>query len=159
MFEHLRNWPQAFAKVAHWLNDDGRFFMHVFTHRGAAYPFEVRDDTDWMSQHFFSGGMMPSDDLALRCQDDLIVQQHLRWSGQHYQRTAEAWLANMDACQATLMPLFEQTYGEAAPVWWQRWRLFFMSVAELFGYDEGRRWLVSHYLFSKRPKPESRGAE
>ncbi len=152
MFEHLRNWPRAFAKVAHWLHDDGLFFMHVFTHRGAAYPFEVRDHTDWMSQHFFSGGMMPSDDLALRCQDHLGVQQHWRWSGQHYQRTAEAWLANMDSRQDALMPLFEQTYGEDAQLWWQRWRLFFMSVAELFGYDEGRRWMVSHYLFGKHPR-------
>ena len=24
MFEHLRNWPRAFAKVSRWLRDDGR---------------------------------------------------------------------------------------------------------------------------------------
>jgi len=150
MFEHLRNWPRAFAKVESWLRPEGRFFMHVFTHRGAAYPFEVRDESDWMSEHFFSGGMMPSDDLALRCQDDLRVLQHWRWSGEHYQKTSEAWLARMDSQREKLMPLFEATYGGDALIWWQRWRLFFMSVAELFGYEQGQRWQVSHYLFAPR---------
>ena len=150
MFEHLRNWPLAMAHVARWLLPDGRFFMHVFAHRGAPYAFVERDASDWMSRHFFSGGMMPSDDLALHCQDDLRVLQRWRWDGSHYQRTAEAWLANMDAQQDTLMPLLVQTYGTEADVWWVRWRLFFMSVAELFGFDSGQQWWVSHCLFDKR---------
>ena len=150
MFEHLRNWPQAFANVARWLKPQGRFFMHVFAHREAAYPFVERDASDWMSKHFFSGGMMPSDDLALHCQDDLRLLQRWRWDGTHYERTSEAWLRNMDEHRDTLMPLFERTYGADASVWWMRWRLFFMSVAELFGYDNGQQWWVSHYLFEKR---------
>ncbi len=150
MFEHLRNWPQAFANVARWLRPQGRFFMHVFVHRGAPYPFEDRDSSDWMSRHFFSGGMMPSDDLPLRCQDDLRLLNHWRWDGTHYARTAQAWLENMDAQRATLMPLLEATYGDKADVWWMRWRLFFMSVGELFGYDGGQRWCVGHYLFDQR---------
>ena len=151
MFEHLRNWPQAFGRVAHWLQPEGRFFMHVFAHREAPYAFVERDASDWMSRHFFSGGMMPSDDLALQCQDDLRLLRRWRWDGTHYQRTSEAWLRNMDERRDTLMPLFEQTYGrEEAGVWWMRWRLFFMSVAELFGYDNGQQWWVSHYLFQKR---------
>ena len=152
MFEHLRNWPRAFAQVARWLQPGGRFFMHVFAHREAPYAFEVRDESDWMSRHFFSGGMMPSDDLALQCQDDLRLLQRWRWDGRHYQRTAAAWLANMDAGQATLMPLLAATYGaDQAGIWWQRWRLFFMAVEELFGHADGRQWWVSHYLFERRP--------
>ncbi len=150
MFEHLRNWPDAFARVARWLRPDGRFFMHVFAHRGAPYAFVERDASDWMSRHFFSGGMMPSDDLALHCQDDLRLLQRWRWDGTHYQRTAEAWLRNMDSQRAALWPLFERTYGVDAGVWWMRWRLFFMSVAELFGFDSGQQWWVSHYLFDRR---------
>ena len=150
MFEHLRNWPRAFARVARWLKDDGRFFMHVFATRGAPYAFEERDETDWMSRHFFSGGMMPSDDLPLRFQDDLRVDKRWRWDGTHYQKTSEAWLRNMDASRDTLMPMMAATYGQSADIWWQRWRLFFMSVAELFGHDGGQQWWVSHTLFSKR---------
>ncbi len=150
MFEHLRNWPRAFARVARWLEADGRFFMHVFAHRGAPYAFEVRDASDWMSRHFFSGGMMPSDDLALRCQDDLRVLEHWRWSGTHYQRTACAWLANMDRQREQIMPLLALTYGaDEAPLWWNRWRLFFLAVEELFGHAGGRQWWVSHYLFAR----------
>ncbi|MBL8471624.1 MAG: class I SAM-dependent methyltransferase [Rhodocyclaceae bacterium] len=150
MFEHLRNWPQAFARVARWLVPGGRFFMHVFVHGGAPYAFNARDASDWMSRHFFSGGMMPSDALAARCQDHLRLARQWRWDGRHYQRTAEAWLARMDAAEDQLRPLFQRIYGADAERWWMRWRLFFMSVAELFGFDQGQRWFVSHYLFERR---------
>ena len=151
MFEHLRNWPLAFEEVAQWLRDDGLFFLHVFAHRGAPYAFETRDATDWMSEHFFSGGMMPSDDLALLCQDALALQQRWRWDGRHYARTAAAWLQRFDARRSQLMPLFESVYGSAhAPMWWQRWRLFLLAVEELFGYAHGQQWWVSHYLFAPR---------
>jgi len=150
MFEHLRNWPHAFARVARWLKADGRFFMHVFATRGAPYAFLERNDSDWMSRHFFSGGMMPSDDLALNFQDDLRLLKRWRWDGTHYQKTSEAWLRNMDESREELMPLMQSTYGDAAELWWQRWRLFFLSVAELFGHEDGQRWWVSHYLFAKR---------
>lgn len=154
MFEHLRNWPRAFAQIATWLRPEGRFFMHVFAHREAPYPFVEKDASDWMSRYFFSGGMMPSDDLALQCQDDLHLVQRWRWDGTHYQRTAEAWLKRMDAQRSTLMPLFDEVYGAEAKLWWNRWRLFFLAVAELFGYRQGQQWWVSHYLFEKN-KPSA----
>ncbi|MGZ5846413.1 MAG: SAM-dependent methyltransferase [Ramlibacter sp.] len=151
MFEHLRNWPEMFRRIASWLRADGRFLMHVFVHRAAPYAFEERDDTDWMSRHFFSGGMMPSDDLALRFQDDLALVARWRWDGTHDARTAEAWLANMDARRAQVWPILERTYGAGqAALWWTRWRLFFLSCAELFGYQQGQQWWVGHYLFEPR---------
>ena len=151
MFEHLRNWPEALRRVAGWLAPGGRFFMHVFVHRSTPYAFVDRDASDWMSRHFFSGGMMPSDDLALRFQDDLKLVERWRWNGRHYAKTSEAWLANMDANRTTLWPLFETVYGAAqAATWWMRWRLFFLSCAELFAYEGGECWRVSHYLFEAR---------
>ena len=151
MFEHLRNWPEALRRVRGWLEPHGRFFMHVFVHRSTPYAFEARDDSDWMSRHFFSGGMMPSDDLALRCQDDLRVLHQWRWDGTHYARTAEAWLDNMDRRRATVWRALQQAYGpEHGGRWWVRWRLFFMSCAELFAYDRGQQWWVAHYLFDAR---------
>lgn len=151
MFEHMRNWRVLFGRVASWLKPGGRFFMHVFCHRAVPYPFDVEGPDDWMSEHFFSGGMMPSDDLALRFQDDLRLVQRWRWDGTHYERTSNAWLANMDANRASLMPILEATYGRGeAARWWTRWRIFFMSCAELFGYQDGQEWWVSHYLFERR---------
>ncbi len=151
MFEHLRNWPEIFRRVAGWLEPDGRFFMHVFTHRSTPYTFDVRDETDWMSRHFFSGGMMPSTDLALRCQEHMALKAQWRWDGTHYARTAEAWLDNLDANRSAVWPLLAETYGpQRAGVWLQRWRLFFLSCAELFGFERGQEWGVSHYLFAPR---------
>ena len=153
MFEHMRNWSELYQRISHWLKPGGRFFKHIFVHRTATYAFEDNDASDWMSRHFFSGGMMPSDDLPLAFQNDLKFLKRWRWDGSHYEKTAEAWLDNMDKHKSELMPLFVAVYGEdKARTWWSRWRLFFMACAELFGYDNGQQWWVSHYLFEKPVK-------
>jgi cyclopropane-fatty-acyl-phospholipid synthase len=150
MFEHLRNWPQMFTNVHDWLKPGGRFFMHVFCHRSTPYAFVDGGDTDWMSRYFFSGGMMPSDDLPLRFQDRLRLLERWRWDGRHYEKTANAWLANIDASRDLVMPILAATYGETdAAMWLRRWRVFFMACAELFGYRNGQEWWVGHYLFER----------
>ena len=150
MFEHMRNWEALFARVHGWLVPRGRFFMHVFCHRSTPYAFEDRDASDWMSRHFFSGGMMPSDELPLRLQGPLRLLERWRWDGTHYEKTANAWLENLDAARGEAMAVLERAYGrEQAPLWLQRWRLFFMACAELFGHRGGQEWWVSHYLFQR----------
>jgi cyclopropane-fatty-acyl-phospholipid synthase len=150
MFEHMRNYQVLYGKVASWLKPNGLFFKHIFVHRSTPYAFEVQGKDDWMSQYFFSGGMMPSDDLPLHFQDDLRLVNKWRWNGQHYEKTANAWLANMDAHHDEITPLLENTYGKQhAELWRQRWRMFYMACAELFGYRQGQEWWVSHYLFKK----------
>lgn len=151
MFEHMRNWRELFARVAGWLVPGGKFFMHVFAHRSVPYAYEVRDESDWMSRHFFSGGMMPSDDLPLRFQDDLRAVRRWRWDGTHYEKTSNAWLANLDARRDEALRVLADVYGaDATPQWLQRWRIFFMACAELFGYEHGQAWWVAHTLFERR---------
>ena len=151
MFEHMRNWPELFRRISSWLTPEGEFLMHIFTHRTTPYFFEDRGAGDWMSRHFFSGGMMPSTDLPLFFQDDLRLEQRWQWDGRHYEKTANAWLAKMDRQRDRLWPVIEQTYGkDFARTWWMRWRMFFMACAELFGYENGQEWFVSHYRFSNR---------
>ena len=150
MFEHMRNYRRLFARINGWLNPGGMFFMHIFCHRNAPYAFVDRDASDWMSRYFFSGGIMPSDELPLRFQEDLTLVQRWRWNGRHYEKTLNAWLERMDQRRDQVMPILRQTYGEdAAETWWMRWRLFFMACAELFGYAGGNEWWVSHYLFER----------
>jgi cyclopropane-fatty-acyl-phospholipid synthase len=150
MFEHMRNWRALFGRVHDWLVPGGRFFLHVFCHRALPYAFVDADATDWMSRHFFSGGIMPSDELALRFQDRLRLARRWRWDGTHYQRTAEAWLQNLDRNRDAALRVLARTYGEGeARLWLQRWRIFFMACAELFGHAQGREWWVAHYLFDR----------
>ena len=151
MFEHMRNYRKLLGRVKQWLNPDGKFFMHIFVHRNSPYLFEDKDSSDWMSRYFFAGGMMPSDDLPLFFQDDLKIEKRWRWDGTHYQKTAEAWLKNLDMNLGAVRPVLEKTYGkDFARMWLMRWRMFFLSVSELFGMNNGNEWFVSHYLFSNR---------
>lgn len=150
MFEHMRNYRKLYGQLHDWLVPGGRFFKHIFVHRLTPYAFEVAGDDDWMSQFFFSGGIMPSDDLPLRFQEKLKLLQLWRWDGTHYQKTANAWLANMDAHAEEITPVLESTYGEEnAEMWRNRWRIFYMSCAELFGLRNGQEWWVTHYLFER----------
>lgn len=151
MFEHMRNYRELMHKVANCLKPDGKLFVHIFTHKEYAYKFEVIDESDWMSKYFFTGGIMPSDDLLLYFNEELIIEQHWHVSGMHYSKTSEAWLQNMDKHKAQIMPLFGQTYGkDQALKWWVYWRIFYMACAELWGYNKGEEWIVSHYLFTKK---------
>lgn len=164
MFEHMRNYEELLARVASWMKPDALLFVHIFTHARHTYPYEVRDASDWMAEHFFTGGIMPSHNLLLYFQRDVSILEHWALSGTHYQKTSEAWLAKMDANLPEITAIFRETYGVDAagqplpePLreqetrkWLVRWRVFYMACAELWGYQGGSEWLVSHYLFRRR---------
>mmetsp|Transcript_10019 Transcript_10019/g.28509 ORF Transcript_10019/g.28509 Transcript_10019/m.28509 type:complete len:374 (-) Transcript_10019:150-1271(-) len=147
MFEHMKNYGKLLAKVSSWLKPDGKLFIHIFTHRSSPYHFQ----DGWMAETFFTGGTMPSDALLLYFQDSMAVEGHWRVSGTHYQKTSEAWLRNLDAHKRELLPLLAKTYGQGNEYkWYMNWRLFFLACAELFGYNGGEEWIVTHLLFSNQ---------
>jgi cyclopropane-fatty-acyl-phospholipid synthase len=145
MFEHMMNWRELMTRVKSWLAPDGRFFLHIFTHRAGAYLFDAADGEDWIAQHFFTGGVMPSHHLIRQYADLFEVEKEWRWSGTHYQRTALNWLANFDAHRDEIEGILRPVYGNDTSVWMRRWRWFFLATAGLFGYADGSEWGVSHY--------------
>jgi cyclopropane-fatty-acyl-phospholipid synthase len=159
MLEHVRNYEEMLGRIATWLGPAGKLFVHVFCHCDVAYPFEVKDESDWMARYFFTGGLMPSADLLPRFVSPmgkvpLVVEAQWLVDGTHYQKTAEAWLANQDRFSRELKPLIAKVYASdpapgAATRWWVYWRVFFMACAELFGYANGGEWQVAHYRFGQ----------
>jgi cyclopropane-fatty-acyl-phospholipid synthase len=145
MFEHILNWRQLMTRVRSWLAADGRFFLHIYTHRSGAYRFDRTDGEDWIAQHFFTGGVMPSHHLIRQYADIFEVEKEWRWSGAHYQRTAIDWLANFDANRDEIELVLREVYGDDTALWMRRWRWFFLATSGLFGYADGSEWGVSHY--------------
>jgi cyclopropane-fatty-acyl-phospholipid synthase len=153
MFEHMRNYRVLFQRISRWLSPDGRFFMHIFCHKSSPYEFIDAGPSDWMSRHFFSGGIMPSENLPLQFQEHLAIDRQWTWNGTHYQQTAEAWLQNMDRQASQIRPLFDAVYGTGhSKQWFMRWRIFFLAVSEMFGSHGGAEWYVGHYLFKPKPR-------
>jgi cyclopropane-fatty-acyl-phospholipid synthase len=145
MFEHMMNWRGLMRRMKSWLAPDGRLFVHIFTHRAGAYLFDRADREDWIAQHFFTGGVMPSHHLIRQYADLFEVEKEWRWSGRHYQRTALDWLANFDASRGEIDEVLRPVYGSNTSLWMRRWRWFFLATAGLFGYADGSEWGVSHY--------------
>jgi cyclopropane-fatty-acyl-phospholipid synthase len=144
MFEHMRNYQLLLRRIASWLRPAGSLFVHVFAHERFAYPFDDNGGSDWMAREFFTGGLMPSTGLFRHFQDDLEIVEDWRVSGIHYAQTAEAWHANLLACRGEV----ERLLGDRRQ--FHRWRVFFLACAELFGYRDGREWMVAHYRWQPR---------
>ena len=145
MFEHMMNWRELLTRARGWLEADGRLFLHVFAHRTGAYLFDRNNREDWIAQHFFTGGVMPSHHLIRQYADLFEVEKDWRWSGAHYERTANDWLRNFDANRDEIDGILKAVYGADTRLWMRRWRWFFLATSGLFGHAGGTEWGVSHY--------------
>lgn len=145
MFEHMMNWRELLTRARSWLAADGRLFLHIFSHRTGAYLFDRDNREDWIAQHFFTGGVMPSHRLIRQYADLFEVEQEWRWNGIHYQRTADDWLRNFDAASGDIERVLVPVYGAETKLWMRRWRWFFLATSGLFGHAGGSEWGVSHY--------------
>jgi cyclopropane-fatty-acyl-phospholipid synthase len=145
MFEHVANWPALLDRVASWLNPAGRAFLHVFCHRAVPYRFDRDNARDWIAEHFFTGGLMPSHGLLARATRGLEIESSWRWNGDHYRRTALDWLANFDRNADAIRAILAPVYGREVAIWMRRWRIFFLATAGLFGDNGGAEWGVSHF--------------
>lgn len=153
MFEHMRNYRMLMRRIAGWLKPGGKLFVHIFAHRTLMYPFETAGSDNWLGRHFFTGGLMPAADTLLHFQHELRAEARWLLDGSHYRQTANHWLERQDGQREAVMSVLRQAYGDGARLWFERWRIFWMACAELFGYAGGQEWLVAHYRFVRGPEP------
>jgi cyclopropane-fatty-acyl-phospholipid synthase len=149
MFEHMRNYGALLKKLGSHLQNDGKLFVHIFTHRNYPYPYEVRGPSDWMSKYFFTSGLMPSHDIFSHFEEDLVVEQSWKINGSHYAKTCNLWLQNHYKNKKTILDIFTRHYPNPRQ-WFVRWQLFFLACEELFACNEGREWFVSHFLLAPK---------
>ena len=160
MFEHMQNYDLLLRRVSRWLSPGGKLFVHIFCRRHLPYLFETEGADNWMGRHFFTGGVMPSENLFSHFADDLTVAQQWSVNGQHYGRTCDQWLAQLDSQYDEVVALFAADLGRAeAQLAVQRWRMFFMACAELFRFANGNEWYVAHYLFEPVHTPRRRAVD
>jgi cyclopropane-fatty-acyl-phospholipid synthase len=145
MFEHMMNWRDAMTLIRAWLEPEGRFFIHIFNHRSAAYLFDRAGGEDWIAQHFSHSGLMPSHHLIRQYADLFEVEKEWRWSGVHYQRTAQDWLGNFDSHREEIEGIVRKVYRNDTSLWMRRWRWSFLVTSGMFGYANGSEWGVSHF--------------
>ncbi len=150
MFEHMRNWESLLCRVHPWLRDQGKLFLHVFSHPQFFYPYETEGEDNWMGRHFFTGGMMPTHDLLEHLETPFSVEETWPLSGRHYARTALHWHDNLLANRPRILETLTATYGaDQAPIWFNRWSLFFLACHELFAHQGGESWQVAHHRLAK----------
>jgi len=145
MFEHMSNWRPLLRRMRDSLEPDGYMFIDIFSNQHASYRFAADDKADWIAQHYFTGGIMPSRNLIRQFPDCFAVDAEWWWNGRHYQHTAQHWLEKFDRNSDALLAVLKRVYGGDAKLWQRRWRLFFLATMGLFGHDGGEEWGVSHY--------------
>ena len=151
MFEHMRNYKKLLQRLSNLMTDDGLLFVHIFCHRQSAYFYEIKNQWDWMTKYFFTGGIMPSKDIFEFFDEDLTVAESWEINGKHYSKTSKSWLKNIDKNSKIVKQILNQHYDEKN-IWFNRWRIFFLACEEFFKINDGKEWFVSHYLLEKKNK-------
>lgn len=151
MFEHLRNYKLILNSLNSLLKPDGRLFVHIFCHKELTYFYEIKNNYDWMTKYFFEGGIMPSQDIFKYFDDELEVINQWDVNGNHYAQTCKAWLNNHYKNKDKILDIFDKHYDKPK-IWFNRWRIFFLSCEAFFAINNGREYFVSHYLLKKPNK-------
>ena len=148
MFEHLRNYKLILNSLNHALKPDGKLFIHIFCHKKLTYLYEMKNNLDWMTKYFFQGGIMPCKDIFQYFEDELEIINQWDINGNHYSKTCKAWLNNHYKNKKKILDIFEKHYDEPK-IWFNRWRIFFLSCEAFFALNNGKEYFVTHYLFKK----------
>ncbi|XP_024532357.1 (S)-coclaurine N-methyltransferase [Selaginella moellendorffii] len=138
VFEHMTNYQKFMKIVSNLMNEGGLFFVEHPCHKLFAYRTTA-------------GNRMLADALPLYFQDDFVILDHWRVNGTHQGRSCEAWMRNLDAKFDQVHALFAKAYGEdKASKRLGGFRSNLLLGTEMFNFNNGEEWFVSHKLFQKR---------
>ena len=151
MFEHLRNYKLILNSLNELLKPDGRLFIHIFCHKKLTYFYELKNNLDWMTKYFFKGGIMPSMDIFKYFEDEVIIINQWNINGNNYSKTCKAWLDNHYKNKRKILDIFKKHYDKPK-IWYNRWRIFFLSCQAFFALNKGNEYFVSQFLLRKSDK-------
>ena len=149
MFEHVRNYKLILKALNNLLKPDGILFIHIFCHKKLTYFYEMKNSFDWMTKYFFQGGIMPRKDIFEHFDEDFKIVNQWDINGNHYSKTLKAWLSKHYRNKKKILDIFQGHYDNPK-VWFNRWRIFFLSCEAFFALNNGEEYFVSHYLLEKR---------
>ena len=91
---------------------------------------------------------MPSKDIFSYFDEDFVVTKQWDVNGIHYSKTSKGWLENHYKNKGEIMNIFKDHYDDPV-IWFNRWRIFFLTCEVFFGMNKGDEYFVSHYLLEK----------
>ena len=122
MFEHMQNYERLMENISEWLKPSGKLFVHIFCHQKFAYFFSTEGSDNWMGRYFFTGGLMPSEDLLLKFQKNLSLDKQRRWNGRHYKQTSNTWL---------------KIWIKKKTISYLSWNKFMVATRGISGFNDG----------------------
>jgi cyclopropane-fatty-acyl-phospholipid synthase len=138
LFEHIGNLTKAFAKLASFLKNDGRVFIHIIT---TSLPNNIT--TPFLDKYIFPNARAWSYDIIPTINKDLKTTNRWYLNGINYSKTLRSWLRNFDQSQAKIKNL---NYGMSYAKFRRLWRLYLLWCIALFDGCNGEILGNGQYL-------------
>ncbi|WP_088893135.1 class I SAM-dependent methyltransferase [Leptolyngbya ohadii] len=138
LFEHIGNLTQSFRKLASFLKDDGKVFIHIITTQlpeNITHPF--------INQYIFPNMRVWNFDVIPSVNQNLRTVDRWFLNGYNYAKTLSNWLSNFDQHQESLARL---DYGMSYAKFRRIWRLYLMLCIAHFEACSGEILGNGQYL-------------
>lgn len=146
LFEHVGNLTQSFAKLASFLQPEGKVFIHFIS---SHLPYSSY--SPFLNRYIFPRMRIWSYGEVPQHNQDLTTVDQWYLNGANYAKTLQCWLANFDAHQGEMARLdVGMDYAKFRRIW----RLYLILCIAYFDMDGGRLLGNAQYLL----QPTQRGS-
>ena len=151
ILRYTYNWHQVIPQILDFLNPRSNFGESFLFVQDSCHKDTPRfsKNSSFMERHFSAGSMIMSPDLLFLIDGVTVVEQWLV-NGKQFQRSANLWLQNMDKHKKDIIRILEKESDLASSIaTFNRWRIYFLTISESYGYNQGSEWMIAHYLITK----------